>query len=347
MDKKPFGKLADGDKAALYTIENENGIKAEITDYGAALVSLTVKDKTGKDTDVVLGYDSAEEYERQFANFGAIVGRNCNRIKDARIVIDGVTYELEKNDHENNLHSGSQCTARRMWDVCEHEKNRLVLSIVDADGQQGYPGNAKIQVTYELTEKNELAISYHAKADQTTVFNMTSHGYFNLSGAGSGTAMDQILQIRASHYTPLADARSIPTGEIAAVEGTPFDFREPKPIGQDIDQDNEQLKYAHGYDHNFVLDKEGEGLEKVASAYSEKTGIQMDVITDCVGMQLYTANFIQGQKVQKGAVCADRDAFCLETQYFPNAINEPNFPTPITEKGKTYDSKTVYAFSIR
>ena len=158
--------------------------------------------------------------------------------------------------------------------------------------------------------------------------------------------MEQILQIRASHYTPVIDAKSIPTGEIASVEGTPFDFREAKPMGRDIAQENDQLSYGHGYDHNFVLDKERAGLEKIATAYSTKSGIKMDVITDCIGMQLYTANFIQGQKVQGGAVCEDRDAFCLETQYFPNSINEPNFTTPLTEAGKSYDTKTVYAFSI-
>ena len=347
MEQKAFGRLADGETAGLYTIANKNGMTAEITDYGAALVSLVVKDKTGKDTNVVLGYDSADIYERQDASFGAVVGRNCNRIKDARIVIDDVTYELEKNDNGNNLHSGSQSTSRRLWEVIEYTDHRLIMAIEDADGQQGYPGNARMQVIYEITEKNELTISYHAAADRTTVFNMTNHAYFNLNGAGSGSALDQILQIRASHYTPLTDSGSIPTGEIAAVEGTPFDFRDAKPIGRDIGQQNEQLLFANGYDHNFVLDKEGAGLEKVASAYSGKTGIQMDVITDCIGMQLYTANFIHGQKIRGGVVCEDRDAFCLETQYFPNSINEPNFPTPLTEVGKTYDSETIYAFSCR
>ena len=235
---------------------------------------------------------------------------------------------------------------RLLWDAEEQTADKITFVIKDAEGQQGYPGNAVMKVTYEVTEANELSITYHATADKTTIFNMTNHAYFNLNGAGSGSAMEQILQIRASHYTPVIDAKSIPTGEIASVDGTPFDFREAKPMGRDIEQANDQLSYGHGYDHNFVLDKERAGLEKIATAYSTKSGIKMDVITDCIGMQLYTANFIQGQKVQGGAVCKERDAFCLETQYFPNSINEPNFTTPLTEAGKSYDTKTVYAFSI-
>ena len=347
MEQKSFGKLANGEEATLYTISNTKGMCAQITDYGAAIVSLVVKDKNGKDTDVVLGYEDAQTYQQQTASFGAIVGRNCNRIADARIIIDDVTYQLERNDNENNLHSGSQATSRRLWDVEEHTANKVTFVIEDADGQQGYPGNAVMKVTYEVTEADELSITYHATADKTTVFNMTNHAYFNLNGAGSGTAMDQILQIRASHYTPVIDAKSIPTGEIASVEGTPFDFREAKPMGRDIAQENDQLSYGHGYDHNFVLDKERAGLEKIATAYSTKSGIKMDVITDCIGMQLYTANFIQGQKVQGGAICEDRDAFCLETQYFPNAVNEPNFKSPVLHVGETYHSQTKYCFSVK
>lgn len=208
------------------------------------------------------GYENAETYQQQMASFGAVVGRNCNRIANAEIVIDGVTYQLEKNDNENNLHSGSQATSRRLWDAEEQTADKITFVIKDAEGQQGYPGNAVMKVTYEVTEANELSITYHATADKTTIFNMTNHAYFNLNGAGSGSAMEQILQIRASHYTPVIDAKSIPTGEIASVDGTPFDFREAKPMGRDIEQANDQLSYGHGYDHNFVLDKERAGLEK-------------------------------------------------------------------------------------
>ena len=286
MERKAFGKLADGEEATLYTISNTKGMYAQITDFGASIVSLVVKDKDGKNTDVVLGYENAETYQQQMASFGAVVGRNCNRIANAEIVIDGVTYQLEKNDNENNLHSGSQATSRRLWDAEEQTADKITFVIKDAEGQQGYPGNAVMKVTYEVTEANELSITYHATADKTTIFNMTNHAYFNLNGAGSGSAMEQILQIRASHYTPVIDAKSIPTGEIASVDGTPFDFREAKPMGRDIEQANDQLSYGHGYDHNFVLDKERAGLEKIATAYSTKSGIKMDVITDCIGMQL-------------------------------------------------------------
>ena len=225
MERKTFGKLADGEEATLYTISNTKGMYAQITDFGASIVSLVVKDKDGKNTDVVLGYENAETYQQQMASFGAVVGRNCNRIANAEIVIDGVTYQLEKNDNENNLHSGSQATSRRLWDAEEQTADKITFVIKDAEGQQGYPGNAVMKVTYEVTEANELSITYHATADKTTIFNMTNHAYFNLNGAGSGSAMEQILQIRASHYTPVIDAKSIPTGEIASVDGTPFDFR--------------------------------------------------------------------------------------------------------------------------
>ena len=346
MKQTTFGKTAEGTEASLYTICNSKGMRAMVTNFGATLVSVFVKNRNGEDTDVILGYDDVADYQKNTCYFGAVVGRNCNRIANAEIVIDGVTYQLEKNDNENNLHSGSQATSRRLWDAEEQTADKITFVIKDAEGQQGYPGNAVMKVTYEVTEANELSITYHATADKTTIFNMTNHAYFNLNGAGSGSAMEQILQIRASHYTPVIDAKSIPTGEIASVDGTPFDFREAKPMGRDIEQANDQLSYGHGYDHNFVLDKERAGLEKIATAYSTKSGIKMDVITDCIGMQLYTANFIQGQKVQGGAVCKERGAFCLETQYFPNSINEPNFTTPLTEAGKSYDTKTVYAFSI-
>lgn len=342
MEKKYFGRTKAGEETFLYTIANTKGMRVLLTDFGAALVSVFVKDKNGRDTDVILGYDDVSSYEKETNYFGATVGRNCNRISNAEITIDDVHYMLEANDNENNLHSGSNGFSERIWTVKEHRDNSITLTIEDADMQQGFPGNASVELTFEVTEENGLKITYHAVSDKKTVFNFTNHAYFNLNG--EGTAMNHVLQIRASHYTPVQNAKAIPTGEIAAVDGTPFDFREPKPIERDITADNEQLKFGNGYDHNYAIDKEQEGMETIAAVYSEKSGIRMEVSTDCIGIQLYTANFIGGQKGKVGVIYNDRDAFCLETQYFPNAVNEPNFTTPVTEAGEPYDSTTIYTF---
>lgn len=346
MDIRAFGKTAEGKEAHLYTIANQAGMRVFVTDFGATLVSVFVKDKDGNDRDVIFGYDDVADYEGATSYFGATVGRNCNRISDAKITIDGVEYPLEPNDRGNNLHSGANTVSWRLWDVKEYTDNRITLQIEDADLQQGFPGNALIHVTFEVTDQNEIVISYAAKTDKKTVFNFTNHAYFNLNGAGNGTAMDHILQIQASRYTPVKDSRAIPTGELAPVEGTAFDFREAKPIGRDVNAEDEQLGYGHGYDHNFVLDKKTEGVETVATAYSPKSGIRLEVRTDCIGLQLYTANFGGQVEGKNGLIYHGRDAFCLEAQYFPNAINEPNFVSPLTEAGETYESQTIYAFSI-
>lgn len=346
MEKRSFGRTSSGREAALYTIANSRGMRAEITDYGASLVSLFVPDKSGAPVDVVLGYEDAASYENGRGYLGATIGRNGNRIANACLEIDGVSYPLEANDSENNLHSGSKGTSARFWELQSCEDNRIVLTIEDADLEQGYPGNAKMTVTYEVTEDNGLAIRYEASADKKTVFNLTNHSYFNLSGQETGDILDCTLMIKASHYTPVKDKKAIPTGEIASVEGTPFDFREAKPIGRDIRADHIQLTYGNGYDHNFALDRAGDGLESVATVYSPKTGIQMEVITDCVGMQLYTANGVGGQKGKGGVVYQRNAALCLETQFFPNAVNEPNFASPLIDAGTTYRSETVYRFSV-
>jgi aldose 1-epimerase len=213
--------------------------------------------------------------------------------------------------------------------------------------EQGFPGNAVVDVTFKVTGENALAIIYNAKADKTTTFNMTNHSYFNLNGHASGSVYTHTLQINAEHYTPVKDSKAIPTGEIAPVEGTPFDFTEAKPIGRDIEANDTQLHYGSGYDHNFAIDKTAPGVEKVATAYSPESGIQMEVYTDCVGIQLYTANFIVGQEGKGGVKYNNRDAFCLETQFYPNSINETNFSTPVTKAGDTYHTETDYKFSVR
>lgn len=347
MEKRGFGTLQSGKEASLYTISNSKGMSLAVTDYGVCIVSIFVKDKNGNIQDVVLGYDDVTGYEKNWCYFGATVGRNCNRISDSKITIDGVTYELENNDRGNNLHSGSQSLARVIWNVKEQTESKIVFEYESPDLEEGYPGNATIRVTVEVTEDNDFAISYYAVSDKKTVFNMTNHCYFNLSGHASGTILDQELWIHASHYTPVHDEKSIPTGEILPVEGTPFDFREAKPIGRDIHADHEQIGYSNGYDHNFALDRTGEGMEHAGYAYSPQSGIQMDVYTDCIAMQLYSANGIAGQIGKGNAAYPNHGAFCLETQYFPNSINEPNFVTPVFDAGVPYESKTVYHFSVK
>lgn len=345
MRKELFGKTSEGKEVYKYEIGNKNGMNVVITDYGATVVSIFVKDKDGNTRDVVLGYDTVEDYERGTCFFGAIVGRYANRISNAEVTIDGTVYKLEANNFENSLHSGKNCVANLVWNVKEQADDSITFSIVSKDLEQGFPGNAAIDVTYTVTDMGELSIKYHGVSDKTTTFNMTNHSYFNLGGSGSGSIEKTILQIKASHYTPVSSAKAIPTGEIASVEGTPFDFRKAKEIGQDINADNEQLKYGNGYDHNFAIDKDGDGVELVATAYCKESGIKMEVFTDAIGIQLYTANFIYGN-IGKGNIrYQDRAAFCLETQYFPNSINEPNFVRPVFAAGEVYETTTVYKFS--
>lgn len=347
MTRTKFGCSAGGREGMLYTLCNGKGMKVSVMDYGATLVSVVVPDREGTETDVILGFDSLEGYQRAGGYFGATVGRNCNRIEGASFSIDGKEYQLERNDRGNNLHSGSKGLSLRFWEMQECTEDRLVLAIEDEDLKQGFPGNARITVTFTVTADNGLVIDYQAVSDQKTVFNFTNHSYFNLDGAGSGTAMEHTLSIKASGYTPLKDSCGIPTGEILPVTGTPFDFRMPKTIGKDIEADDAQLKFVGGYDHNFVLDKAGEGVETVAEAVASRSGIRMTVDTDCPGMQLYTANFGGCISGKDGKKYHGRDAFCLETQYYPNAVNELEFPSPITDAGKEYRSRTIYKFDIQ
>lgn len=346
MEKKLFGKTSAGDEVYKYEIQNVNGMKAVLTDFGATVVDLWVKDKAGELRDVSLGYDDVLLYEKETTYFGATVGRYANRIADARFVIDGVEYCLDANNHENLLHSGKHSMAKKVWQVKEYTHEKIVFTYTSKDMEHGFPGTAVCDVTYELTEQNELVISYHAVSDKTTTFNMTNHTYFNLNGHDAGSIEAHELWLKASGYTPLKDSKAIPTGEIASVEGTPFDFREPKAIGRDIEQAHEQLKFGCGYDHNFAIDKESDGLEKIAEAYSAESGIRMAVWTDCVGVQLYTGNFLNGDEGKGGCSYVKHGGFCLETQYFPNAINEPNFIQPIIEANVPYKTKTVYTFAL-
>lgn len=342
-----FGNNTKGEEVRLYTLENANGMKVSFIDLGAAVHEIWVPDANGNRVQVSATYDNPVSYEEQTTYFGAIVAPYANRISDAKFEIDGVVYETDANNNENSLHSGRNGIAKKIWNVKEQTKQKIVFTYDAKDLEQGFPGNIHYEVTYELTDANALSIAYYALSDKKTTINMTNHTYFNLSGALSGSVEDHELWIKASHYTPVVDGKAIPTGEIAPVEGTPFDFRVAKTIGRDINETFDQLIYGLGYDHNFAIDKDAPGFEKIATAYAPKTGIQMDVWTDCIGVQLYTGNFMEGEIGPNGHRYVKRGGFCLETQYFPNAINETNFVCPITEADVPYETKTTYAFSCR
>lgn len=340
-----FGSTSKKEEAVLYTLTNENGMSASITNYGAALVKLNVPDKEGKLRDVVLGYDDVTGYEKGGGSFGAPVGRNANRIGGAVITIQDKTYELEKNDNGNNLHSGTNYYNKRIWNVGEKTDSKIEFVLHSPDGDQGYPGTLDMHVTYELTEDNELRLIYDAVPDQDTIINMTNHSYFNLDGHDSGNVLKELVTLDADYFTR-ADAQSIPTGELVDVTGTPMDFRMPRALGEAIDADYEAVRLGKGYDHNWVLKNNGK-FDKVAQAVSEKSGIVMEVWTDLPGMQMYTANFLDNEHGKNGAVYGIRDAVCFETQYFPDAVHHENFASPICKKGIPYHTVTSYKFETK
>lgn len=347
MQTLPFGKNEKGEDTSLYVLENKNHAIMKVSDHGATLVSLLVPDRDGAMRDVVLGYDDAASYEKNTCYFGATIGRNGNRIANSEMTIDGKLCKIPANENENNLHSGPNGFDRLLWEVKGHTDSSITFFHLSTEEEQGFPGNLKVEVTYTLTDENAVEISYRGEADKTTVMNFTNHSYFNLGGHDSGSVEGQKLQIFAESYTPVKDSHAIPTGEIAPVEGTPMDFRTMKPIGQDINADFEQLEFTGGYDHNFVLsDKAGE-MKVMANAYCEETGIAMEASTDCCGVQLYAGNFINDHKGKGGVAYGRRNAFCLESQFYPNAVNEPNFPSPIVNAGHVFTTKTVYRFYVK
>lgn len=345
ITEKSFGVTSKQEEAVLYTITNQNNMQIAVTDYGATLVRVIVPDQTGKSLDVVLGYDDVKGYEEGTVFFGASVGRSANRIGGAAFEINGVTYELEKNDNGNNLHSGLDFYNKRMWKKVAQTENSVTFVLHSPDGDQGYPGTIDMEVQYTLTDDNGVKISYHAVPDQDTIINMTNHSYFNLNGHGSGDVLSQEVEIDAAHYTR-ADQESIPTGELTEVAGTPMDFRVKKTIGKDIEADYESLIFGKGYDHNWALGNEG-AFAKVAEMESKNSGITMEVYTDLPGMQLYTANFVENEKGKDGAVYQMRQAACFETQYYPDAIHKDNFPGPVCHKGEAYKTCTMYKFIVK
>jgi aldose 1-epimerase len=334
---KSFGK------ATLYSIKNNNGMTAEVTDFGAILVNLYVPDKNGTVADVVLGHDNLEKYYTNGEFFGSTIGPSANRIDNAAFEIDGVKYQLAANDGTNNLHSDKDNGYhKRMWSA-QTSGNTVIFSLEDTDGSLGFPGNKKVQVSYTLTEDNAVKIEYHVTSDKNTLINMTNHSYFNLAGHNAGTIEDHILQINASSYTPVYE-RLIPTGELAPVEGTPFDFRTPKRVGKDINADDIQLKYGQGYDHNYVIDGYNGEVIKVATVTDPTSGREMEVYTDQPAMQFYAGNCIVPQTGKGGASYIERSGLCLETQAIPNSINQTGFSNVVYGPDRTYNTTTIYKF---
>jgi aldose 1-epimerase len=353
-----LGTLPDGRVARVYTLINAHGLEARITDYGGIVLSLLVPDRDGILGDVVLGYDDLAGYLEVTPYFGAIVGRYGNRIAGARFSLDGVEHALAANDGPNHLHGGEVGFDKVLWSGEPIERDDgagVALRYRSADGEEGYPGTLDVEVDYVLDDRNQLVIDYRASTDAATPVNLTHHSYFNL--AGKGDVLGHRLTVRASRYTPV-DATLIPTGELAPVEGTPFDFREPVAIGARIDQDHEQLERGGGYDHNFVLDREDEGssvspdgrlaaMAPAARVTEPTTGRVLEVETTEPGLQLYSGNFLDGTITGKGGtVYRHRTGFCLETQHFPDSPNQPAFPSTILRPGEQYRSRTIYRFGV-
>jgi len=333
----------------LYTLRNAGGMEALVTNYGGTVVSLRVPDRDGRLEDVVLGFDSVDDYMADHPYFGAIIGRYCNRIAGGRFTLDGTTYQLSLNEGSNHLHGGNAGFDKVVWDTTRLEGrgiHRLVFRYRSPAGEEGYPGTVVATVTCTLTDGNELIFDYHAVTDEATPINLTQHSYFNLAGAGSGDILDHVVTIEASHFTPV-NTTLIPTGELRPVAGTPFDFRDPTSIGARIEQDDEQLRIGLGYDHNFVLRADGPVRAPVFAARVEEptTGRAMEILTTEPGLQFYTGNDLDGALTGKGgAVYARRAGFAMETQHFPDSPNQAAFPSTILRPGEEYTSRTIYRF---
>lgn len=346
VTKTSFGTDLNGEKVYSYLLDNGSGLGAEILNYGGIIKNLYVNDKNGVKTDVVLGRETLEDYLHNDGYLGALIGRHANRIARGEFELEGKTYRVGINEGRNSLHGGVNGFDKRVWSVRKNdgEEPSLELSLVSEDGDEGFPGNLEVSVTYTLTKDNALKINYRAVSDADTIVNLTNHSYFNLSGHGNGTIDNQILQIHSSFYTP-NDNECMPTGEVLSVTGTPFDFRAPKPIGQDIASDFEQIEMFGGYDHNFAI--EGRGYRLAAAAKCMENGITMKVYTDKPGMQLYTSNGLTEGIYKDGARYNVHQAFCLETQYFPNSAAHGHFPSPVLKKGEEYNFTTEYRFTAK
>jgi len=348
VSEAPFGKLPGGEATTLYTLTNANGLVVKVTNYGGVITSINTPDKAGKMGDIILGFDNIGDYLQNKSYFGAMIGRYGNRIGKAKFDIDGKTYKLDMNDGVNHLHGGSKGFWSLLWDTKSFKTENsvgLTLTHTSPDGDQGYPGNLKVTVVYELTNSNEFNITYKAITDKTTHVNMTQHPYFNL--AGKGSILNQELFINGNKYTPV-DSGLIPTGELAPVAGTPFDFTKPHAIGQMIGQENEQLKNGGGYDHNWVLNKKSDDEWGLDARFSDPlSGRVLEVYSDEPGIQFYSGNFLDGKVNGKDVNFEYRGAICLEPQHFPDSPNKPKFPSTLLKPGVEYKSKIAFKFLVK
>lgn len=347
--KTAYSNTVNNQQTGIYFLTNSKKVTVAITNYGGRVVALTMPDKQGTLTDIVLGYDSLNHYlNKPEAYFGALIGRYGNRIAKGSFKINDTAYQLTLNDGPNTLHGGPYGFHNQVWEVVAFKPNQLVLSYLSKDGEEGYPGNLKVNVTYTLTNDNELKIDYEASTDKTTVVNLTNHAYFNLNGQGTPTITDHELTIFASQFSAV-DTTLIPAGAPVSVKGTPFDFTSAKLIGKEIDADHIQIKNGKGYDHNFVLDKKTpKELVKAAVVFAPSTGIQMEVFTTEPAIQFYSGNFLNGSLVgKKGKNYPYRSAFCLETQHYPDSPNQPAFPSTQLAPGETYQTSTIYKFGVK
>lgn len=347
VKKTDYGITRKGETAGKYTLRNKAGVQVEISDFGALILAIRVNDRAGVERDVVLGYDTLEEYYNNDCGFGAYIGRNGNRIQGACVTLEGVEYELEANDNGNNLHSGSNRSHYQFYKATTGEREEgcfVQLERISLHLEQGFPGNLKQKICYTLTDKNQLVIDYEMESDKKTVVNPTNHSYFNLAGHDGGNILSHELEIYADAFLP-TDEELIPTGEIATVKDTPMDFRQKKTVGRDINTEYGPLQIAGGYDHNYVFENDGV-LKSVAKLYCPESGIYMKVFTDLCGMQVYSGNFLNGVKGKQGAVYEKNAGICFETQFYPNACKEAGFPSSILEAGKVFCSRTVYEFGV-
>ena len=340
--KSPFGQLADGAEVSLYTLVNAHGMVVKITDFGAIITELHAPDRAGVLADVVLGFDTLAPYVAPNPYFGATIGRYGNRIADGRFELDGEIFQLDVNDGANHLHGGSRGFHTVLWQAAPDQEG-LTLTYRSADGEQGYPGNLDVTLRYELTDDNALLMRCSAVTDRATPVNLTQHSYFNLAGGGDILAHE--LTIHADAFTPI-DAALIPTGALAPVAGTPFDFRSPRPIGERIAQPDKQLRRGAGYDHNFVLDKLGGRMTLAARVREPVTGRILELYTEEPGLQFYSGNFLDGSLSGKGRSIDYRSGFCLEPQHFPDSPNQPAFPSTILRPGERYATESRFKFSV-